>query len=117
MPYHSVALGKAWDEVGQAERILIEALMDVAGAGWIALGVTVLVLLWRPFRNDEKWARLLIPGLLIMFYAPTLYATIKVLDGTPASPPWWGNALVLALAGAAFVLDRPWSGRTQLVSD
>ncbi|MFN2100959.1 hypothetical protein [Altererythrobacter sp. MF3-039] len=117
MPYHSIALGKSWGEVGEAERILIEALMDVAGAGWLALGCGVLALLWWPFRKGETWARLLIPFMLVLFYAPTLYATIKVLAGTPASPPWWGNALVLALAAAAFLLDRPWIARTQKVSD
>ena len=110
MPYHSEALGRAWDELRDSEKVLFNALLDVAGAGWIALGTAVIVLAIIPMRRGEMWARLLVPSLLFLFYVPTLLATLSVLDQTPASPPWYGNAFALLATAAGVLLDRPWRG-------
>ena len=109
MPYHAVAIGREWVELSGAEQVLFSALLDVAGAGWIALGVALIVLTWIPLRRGEKWARYLVPALAIIFYVPTLLATLSVLGSTPASPPWWGNVIALVATIAAFLLDRPFS--------
>lgn len=106
MPYHQEAVGMQWEQVDPSMQVLITALMDVAGAGWLALGVAVAVLIWWPFRNGERWSRFLVPALLLLFYLPTLLATLMVLWHTPATPPWYGNAIALGTTGIAFVLDR-----------
>ncbi len=108
MPYHAEALSRSWDELEPTLQTLIEALMDLAGAGWIALGVAILVLVAIPVRRGERWARTLVPVLLLLFYVPTLLATLAVLRATPATPPWYGNAVALLVAVVAFVLDAPW---------
>ena len=107
MPYHAVAIGRDWPELTVAEQTLFGALLDVAGAGWIALGVAVIVLTLVPLRRGEIWARYLVPMLAMIFYVPTLLATLSVLNTTPASPPWWGNVIALAATIFAFLLDRP----------
>ncbi len=108
MPYHADALGRGWQDLQESERVLFGALLDVAGAGWIALGVAVIVLAILPVRRGETWARLLVPFLLALFYVPTLLATLSVLQLTPGSPPWYGNAFALLATAAGLALDRPW---------
>jgi hypothetical protein len=108
MPYHADALGRQWAEVEPALQTLLKALMEVAGAGWIGIGVATLVLVAVPMRRGERWGRLLIPALFLIFYVPTLLATIAVLNGTPATPPWYGNAIACLATLAGVVTDAPW---------
>jgi hypothetical protein len=108
MPYHADALGQSWAEVDPALQTLLRALMDVAGAGWIGIGVATLVLVAVPMRRGERWGRLLIPALFLIFYVPTLLATLAVLNGTPATPPWYGNATACLATLAGALIDVPW---------
>jgi len=108
MPYHADALGRSWAEVEPALQTLLGALMDVAGAGWVGIGVATLVLVLVPMRRGERWGRLLIPALFLIFYVPTLLATLAVLDGTPATPPWYGNATACLATMVGVLADAPW---------
>lgn len=107
MPYHAEALGKSWAEVDGASQVLISALMTVAGGGWVSVGVFIVVLLLFPFRNDQHWAIITLPALILLFYIPNLLATLSVLQHTPATPPWYGNAFSCVAAVVGFVL-YPW---------
>ena len=108
MPYHSVALGKDWSELGTATQTLIKALMEVAAGGWLALGVLILLLVAFPIRRGERWARFAAPIALLLFYVPTLLATLSVLQETPASPPWRGALAACVGAALGLLLDAPW---------
>lgn len=108
MPYHAAALGRSWTEVDPALQTLLGALMDVAGAGWVGIGVATLALVAVPMRRGERWGRLLIPALFFLFYVPALLATIAVMNETPATPPWYGNALACLATLVGVVADAPW---------
>jgi hypothetical protein len=108
MPYHADALGKDWAELDAATQVLIKALMEVAGAGWLTLGTLTLLLVAFPIRRGERWARWAAPAASLLFYVPTLLATLSVLRQTPASPPWYGNLGVCMAAVLALMLDAPW---------
>ena len=108
MPYHAVALGKEWTELDAATQVLIKALMEVAAGGWLALGALLLLLVAFPIRRGERWARWTAPGATLLFYVPTLLATLSVLQQTPASPPWHANLFVCVASVLAFLLDAPW---------
>jgi hypothetical protein len=82
--------------------------MEVAASGLLALGVLTLWLVAVPIRRGERWARLAAPAALLLFYVPTLLATLSVLHATPASPPWRFNLLACLCAAAGFLLDAPW---------
>lgn len=110
MPYHAAALGRSWAEVDAATRALLKALMEVAGAGWLALGTLILLLVAVPIRRGERWARLAAPAALLVFYVPTLLATLHVLRETPASPPWRFNVVACLCAVVGLLLDAPWRG-------
>ena len=111
MPYHADALQTSWSETDAPLQVLILALMDVAGAGWITLGLVILVLLFGPFRGGRRWARLLIPAAILAFYVPTLTATVNVTLLTPATAPWYGNAASIAAAIIGMLIDAPWRAR------
>ena len=108
MPYHAIALGKEWAELDAATQVLIKALMEVAGGGWLALGVLLLLLVAFPIRRGERWARWAVPAATLLFYVPTLLATLSVLQQTPASPPWQANLAMCVASVLAFLLDAPW---------
>lgn len=108
MPYHAAALGKSWTELGPATQTLLKALMEVAAGGWLALGALVLLLVAFPIRRGERWARFAAPAALLLFYVPTLLATLSVLHETPASPPWRFNVVACLCAIVGFLLDTPW---------
>jgi hypothetical protein len=103
MPYHADALGTAWAALEPAEQTLILALMRVAGGGWVAVGITLAVLVAVPFRQGQAWAVWLLPLLGLVFYLPNLYATVRVTLDTPATAPWYGNlaGIVALLVGYA----------------
>jgi hypothetical protein len=84
MPYHAIALGKEWAELDAATQVLIKALMEVAAGGWLALGTLMLLLVAFPIRRGERWARWAAPTASLLFYVPTLLATLSVLQQTPA---------------------------------
>ena len=50
VPYHADALGRRWTDVEPVLQTLPGALMDVAGAGWIGIGVAPWC--WLPYRCD-----------------------------------------------------------------
>ena len=113
MPYHAAALGKDWGEVDPATQTLLKALMEVAAAGWLALGALLLALVAFPIRRGERWARFAAPAALLIFYVPTLLATLSVLNETPASRPWRFNVLACLCAVAGLLLDAPWRSATK----
>lgn len=67
------------------------------------------VLVVVPFWGGEHWARWTIPGVLVLLYVPILMATLNVLTVTPASRPWYGNAIAVLATSIGFALDQPWS--------
>ena len=105
MPYHAEALGLEWADVEPDLQVLLTALMQVAGAGWLALAVALGALLRWPFRGGALWARLTIPALIVTFYLPTFVATISVSLNTPATAPWYGNLASLIAAMIGVLLD------------
>ena len=104
MPYHAAALSQGWGELDVATQTLLKALMEVAAGGWLALGALILLLVAVPIRRGERWARFAAPAALLLFYVPTLLATLSVLHQTPASPPWRLNVVACLCAVVGLVL-------------
>ena len=87
MPYHSLALAKPWSEVEPNTQTLILALMRVAGGGFIATGIAILILLCIPFQAREQWA---IYSIFIVCFCSSFsssYATFLVHNKTSGKPP------------------------------
>ena len=106
MPYHSAAIGVEWAVLSSETQVLYLALLRVAGGGWIGIGVAMMILLWIPYRRKEGWASGAIAAVGLIFYLPTLYATVLVTVNTPATAPWYGNVAAVASLLIGFALTR-----------
>ncbi len=105
MPYHAKAIGKRWEETEPNIRLLILALMRVAGSGMVSAGFMCFIVLFIPFRNHETWAIFTLPILGLITVLTALYVTSKVKKNTPASPPVAFSAVCLCLILLGFVLS------------
>ncbi len=77
-----------WGGVPARFQVLILALMRAVGSGALAVFVLEWFLLFVPFRQGAKWARVAIPlgGLIISLGA--LYAMVYVSTNAAPLPPW-----------------------------
>jgi hypothetical protein len=105
MPYHSAAIGQNWHSVEPGLKVLLLALLRVAGGGFLSLSIVITVLLYWPWRDDARWAQWLLLLAILAVHGPTLWATLSVTLQTPASAPWAGPATAVAAAIAGFTLD------------
>ena len=101
MPYHSLALAKAWSEVEPNTQTLILALMRAAGGGFIATGIAIIVLLCIPFQAKEQWAIYSVFFICFCSSFGSGYATYLVHNNTPGNPPLKLSfvAVLLSLVG------------------
>lgn len=88
MPYHAVALGKSWAEVGPPVRVLVLALMKALGGLCLTVALLQLALLLLPFRQGVAWSLWVVPAAGLSVSAASLYGMSLVARDTPASPPW-----------------------------
>ncbi|MGW8316414.1 MAG: hypothetical protein ACWGNV_12495 [Bacteroidales bacterium] len=106
MPYHADAVEKSWDDLGEKNRILIIALMRVAGGGWMASSLAIGLWMYVYIVKGDPFASIamIITGLSVSI--PTLIATLIVKRRTKANPPIFAvvAAIVLLLAGMSMVL-------------
>ncbi|HZR11217.1 MAG TPA: hypothetical protein VFA79_21685 [Myxococcales bacterium] len=105
MPYHAVALGMRWEEVGRPFQVLILGLMRVVGGGLLAAAFIGAVLLLWPFRQGARWARwaIVVQGLIVGF--TSLWGTLSVQLNTRARSPWLAAAVAVLLLLAGGVLS------------
>ena len=107
MPYHAAAVGRSWSQLDPLVQTLVLALMRVAGGGWLASGISVLLLVLIPLRRGEPWAAWAIPLVGAAAALPTFWATLMVRRRTPGSPPWYPSALCLAFLLLGCLLSWP----------
>ncbi len=105
MPYHAIAVGKQWHELGQTEQTMFLASMRIIGSSWIALSIALGIMLRHGFREGELWAVFGVPVVGLAISVPTLLAVLTVKKRTPASPPWPPLALVVFLFAIGLVLS------------
>jgi hypothetical protein len=115
MPYHAVAVGMRWEEVGPPFQVLILGLMRVVGGGLLAAAfIGALLLIW-PFRQGATWARWAIPAHGLIVACSSLWGTLYVQLNTRARSPWLAAALavVFLVAGGVLSLSRQASSTAQ----
>jgi hypothetical protein len=106
MPYHADAVEKSWKDLDEKHRVLIIALMRVAGGGWMASSIAIGILMYLFILEGDRLSSLglAVTGLAVCI--PTLLATLIVKRRTKANPPVFAVviAMVLLLAGLFFAL-------------
>jgi hypothetical protein len=105
MPYHAVAVGMAWADVDPSFQILLLGGIRILGAALISTATAMGIILFIPFRQGMAWARWCIPLLGLIAGLPALYVTISVTVKTPATAPWIGIVVFIALMCAGFAMS------------
>jgi hypothetical protein len=107
MPYHRQAIGKNWGDLEKGTQIIILALMQDTGAGWLAFGLMWLITLFIPFRRGEKWANWTLFVCGVFLQTLLFFVTMKVHIMTQASTPWYFALFFIVLIFVAFLLSLP----------
>lgn len=105
MPYHQEAIGTKWEELSTGLQVLLQALIKMASAGFLVLGIIGLIILFIPFRRGERWAYWAIPVPAYIWNGFSLYVTTKVAITTGASTPWLASLIALITVAIAFILS------------
>ena len=105
MPYHAVALGREWTELDIKTQTLILALMRVAGGGFLATGMVVILLMYLYIKTTEGWIIFIIPTIGFVTSLSSLYATLLVKNRTPGLPPVNLTLLSIGLMLTGFILS------------
>ncbi len=113
MPYHAEAVGAEWASLPSGTRALIGALMNVLGAAWVVVGISVLALVAIAHRSSNIIARWTIPASLVALYGSILIVTFQVQMTTGAATPWMTNAFAVAVAIMSLIIDAPWRSHKQ----
>lgn len=113
MPYHEQAMGVSWSQLTPGERALLVTFVRGYGSTHLAVGISMLVLLWMLFRHGHRWARwaLLAVGLPVL--GATAYLSARLAAATNADTPWPGACVLLFLFVAGLALAVPAAGRRQ----
>ena len=97
MPYHAAALGQPWEQLEGPARTLCLASMRIIGSAWLAMAVSLAILLRHGFRAGLRWAIYGVPLVGLTLSIPTLLAVLYVRSKTRASPPWPPLAVLVVL--------------------
>jgi hypothetical protein len=102
MPYHAVAAGMPLSEVPPPFQVLVLTLYKLTGAAWVVIALSLLVLLFGPFRQGALWARRAIPALILIQGAGVMNAMAYITLNSPATPPWAFTIVVIVLTIVGF---------------
>ncbi|MGF1513048.1 MAG: hypothetical protein ACFB5Z_05035 [Elainellaceae cyanobacterium] len=105
MPYHALAVGQSWEQIPLPLQTLILGLMKATGGGWLSAAAAMAIILFKPFKRGEIWARWAVPFIGLTTAIPLLYLTLSIAIRTPANPPWLAAALGVGLQIAGLLLS------------
>ena len=88
MPFHCVALGRAWSELEPPLRTVLLALIKGIGGYGLALALAQLIILLIPFRHGAVWALWAVPVVGLVLCSFSFYALTLLTKGTSANPPY-----------------------------
>ena len=88
MPYHADALSVTWEELPPHYQGFVLGVIRGMGAGSVAVSLALLIMLFIPFRRDDRWSLWAIPLIGTIFTLITAYAAYTIDTRTPASTPW-----------------------------
>ena len=105
MPYHQVAIGKAWQDLDKPLQALLLGLMRMVGGGLFSAGLSVAILLLIPYRPGEVWSLYAIPAIGIVTAITALFATIFIRVRTGAHTPVIAGVISAGLLVLGFILS------------
>jgi hypothetical protein len=105
MPYHEEALGQNWDQLDRRLQTLLIAFIRGGGGIGVGASISVLIMLFIPFRGGELWTHYAIPAVLLITFLSVLYGVLLVRTRTQAQPPIAPVAAGVVLTVIGFILS------------
>ncbi len=105
LPYQEAAIGATWEELEPGLQVEFLSLLKVSGGGYLATAITLLTLLFVPFRRGENWARCAIPAIGIPAVLVVNYAGLTVMLNTDGRPPLLAGPVTVILLLLGFFLS------------
>ena len=105
MPYHSIAVGKKWEELDSRLQATIRAMLTVVGGGMLAGGLTGIALSLLLLKSELRILVWVIPFLFLVQGIPTLYATVTLRRLTGAPTPVVPSVISVFLTLLAFAIS------------
>lgn len=97
MPYHLQVLGVPWESLAGGVQMMFLGFMRAVGSGFLTASATIFLLLFIPFRRQERWASWALFLLCLYLTFPRLLSVLRVAETTSANPPIIPVAATLAL--------------------
>jgi hypothetical protein len=113
MAYHLAYLKLSENDINQfSDRLLslYHALMQVSGAGMVAIGFAALLITLIPHKREEKWAWWTLLVLFTFSLVPMFLTTFHIAGGiqTGPKPPYYLTIIMLGLMLIAQILTFPY---------
>jgi hypothetical protein len=105
MPYHIQALGMSWQDIPSNTRLIIMALMKVAGSGFIATSIATACLLINYLSYGTYGLLVVVFVVECLVWLFSTLITFKVARTTGASTPWLFCAIILFLTVVTLILS------------
>lgn len=105
LPYQETAIGVPWENLDVGFRTQFMSLMKVGGGGYLATAIALAIMLFVPFRNGQRWARIAIPAIGIPAVLVVNYAGLTIIQNTPGRPPLIAGPVTVVLFVLGFFLS------------
>lgn len=105
LSYHATATAYAWQDLAPGVQVLIQAMLNGAGSLMLLISIILLILLFIPFRNNERWSFWVIPVMGISTILSTIRAALLVATNTPSNPPWHWLLIIICLFTSGLFLS------------
>ena len=96
-PYHAEVTNLKWSDVPNEFRILIIALMRMAGFGILVISLLLLGASVFNFWDSSSIIKFSIPVVGLVFWSGSFTVTFGVFQKTKANTPWQGSLLCVVL--------------------
>jgi hypothetical protein len=103
-PYHSQASELKWEQVDNKLQLVILAIMKMAGAAILLLGLSALAYSIYHLFVSIKLLSIVIPITVTIFWLFSFFITFYVYQKTKAKTPWNGSLLCLVLSIICLVI-------------
>ena len=101
--YHIEVIETSWGSIEQNYQHLLVGLYRGFGAGFLCVGLAVIVLAVIPFRNGDRWAIWATPTIAGVYTSALIYVTSTAL--LPGATPILVSKTLFALVVVAAVLS------------
>jgi peptidoglycan/LPS O-acetylase OafA/YrhL len=106
MDYHLVAMGSGWENLSVGMQTMTLNFMRAAGLGFLIAGVSMLFILFFPFRKGEQWSKWALIAIALTQSAIMMIIISSVKTHTPAVPPLAPFVVIGILSLAGFFSYR-----------